>query len=94
MAILSPEEYSHRGFLLKLAQALRLPPGTPFQKRALKTPLEDWDVVSEFLDEEGDEDDWVQLQLNCLERAKGVMDHLDAFTEEEGFGTFSAVLKG
>lgn len=78
MAILNEEERAHRAFLLELTQALRLPPGTPFQDRALKT-LVSREAMEDFLDR-GSEDDWNQLQRNCLERVGEVMQNLDALT--------------
>ena len=78
MAILSPEERAHRAFLLELAQALRLPPGTSFQIEALKTPLNG--EAEEFVSSGGTEDDWCQLQRNLIERVREVVFNMDALT--------------
>lgn len=77
---MSPEECAHRAFLLELAQALRLPPGSPFQIEALKTPLTE--EAEEFISSGGTEDDWCQLQRNCLERVREVVSNMDALARK------------
>jgi hypothetical protein len=72
------DERAHRAFVLELAQFLRLPPGDAFQKAALKTQPEE----AEAFIRSGDEEDWLRLQRNCLERVREVMQNLDVLTRK------------